>query len=149
MERGRVEQLLAKAALVAYCKSLAFKSIVEALTDYGAYETAELKRTDRLRSTVERTLQRSGANKPENRIEASSLIEDFRAGAMIVGISGYGKTTLVTRLLREAIEARWRNKRTLLAFDLPLPDLAQLGIDIPEFYFGGSQRTAQASRHLL
>jgi hypothetical protein len=134
-ERGRVEQLLAKAALVAYCKSLAFKSVVEASTDYGAYEKAELRRTDRFRSSVERTLQRAGANKPDDRIEASSVIEGFPAGAVIVAISGYGKTTLTARLLREAIEARWRKKRTLLAFDLPLPDLAQLGVDIPEFLF--------------
>jgi hypothetical protein len=132
-ERGRIEQLLGKAALVVYCRSLAFKTILEASTDYGAYETAELKRTARHSTSVERTLQRAGANRPEDRIEASRLIEDFPGGAIIVAPSGHGKTTLATRLFREAMEARWRKNRALLAFDVPLPDVVQLCLDIPEF----------------
>lgn len=132
-ERGRIEQLLGKAALIAYCRSLTFKTILEASTDYGAYETAELKRTVPHSTSVERTLQYTEANKPEDFIEASQLIEGFPGGAVVVAASGYGKTTLAARLFRGAIEARWRKNRTSLPFDVPLPDLVQLGSGIPEF----------------
>jgi hypothetical protein len=132
-ERGRIEQLLGKAALIAYCRSFAFKTILEGSADYGAYETAELKRTGGQRASLERTLKRAGANGREDRIEASRLTEGFPGGATIVAASGYGKTTLAARLFREAIEARWRKNRTLLPFDVPLPDLVQLRLGIPEF----------------
>jgi type I site-specific restriction endonuclease len=87
-ERGRIEQLLGKAALMAYRRSLAFKTILEASADYGAYETAELKRTARHSASIERTLLRAGKNTPENRVEASRLLEDFPSGATIVAASG-------------------------------------------------------------
>jgi type I site-specific restriction endonuclease len=146
-ERGRIEQLLGKAALMAYCRSLTFKTILEASADYGAYETAELKRTSRYSPSIERTLQRAGANRPEDRIETSRLIEDFSRGATIVAPSGYGKTTLAARLFREAIEARWRKKRTLLAFDVPLPDLVQLRLDIPEFLYARLRALSRRVTH--
>lgn len=132
-ERGPIESLLGKPALIAYCRSLAFKTILEASADYGAYETAELKRTAHHSASIERTLQRVGANRPEDRIEAAGLIEGFPGGATVVAASGYGKTTLAARLFREAIEARWRKKRTLLAFDVPLPDVSQSQLGIVGF----------------
>ena len=132
-ERGRIEQLLGKAGLIAYCRSLAFKTMLEASVDYGAYETAELKRTAPSSPSIERTLQLAGSKRSEDSIEASRLIEGFPGGAIIVAPSGYGKTTLAARLFREAIEARWRKKRTSLTFDVPLPDMVELGMGIPEF----------------
>jgi hypothetical protein len=132
-ERAKVEQFLGKAALVAYCKSLAFKTILEASADYGAYEAAELKRTAHRSGLIERTLQQLGSNRPEDRIDASRLIDGLPEGATIVAASGYGKTTLANSLFREAIEARWRKQRIFLAFDIPLPDLAQMQLGVLTF----------------
>ena len=132
-ERGRIEQLLGKAALIAYCRSLASKTFLEASADYGAYETAELRRTAPSSASIERTLQPIGAKSAEANIEECRLIEDFPGGATIIAASGSGKTTLAGRLFREAMEARRQKNRTSLPFDVPLPELAQLDQGIPEF----------------
>ncbi|HET6375392.1 MAG TPA: type I restriction enzyme HsdR N-terminal domain-containing protein, partial [Methylocella sp.] len=134
-ERGRIEQLLSKSALMAYCRSLEFKTILEASADYGSYETAELMRTASHSAWIERTLKYADANSSEIRIEASQLTETFPGGAIIVAASGYGKTTLAGRLFREAIEARQRKSRTSLPFDILLPELVLLSVDILEFLY--------------
>lgn len=56
-----------------------------------------------------------------------------RTGAFIVASSGYGKTTLCRRLLRQAIEERQRANRTKLPFDVPLPDLEQSKVSVIDF----------------
>jgi hypothetical protein len=58
--RGAVEQLLAKAAVVDYCRTFHVKTILEASSDFGRYETAELKRTTRYAASIDRTVHRAG-----------------------------------------------------------------------------------------
>src|SRR5258708_2632443 len=132
-ERGNIERLLSKAAVYDCCRSLHLKTIIEASADYGRFETAELKRTLRYELSIGRTLRRVGDGSQSTSIETDRLLAEYPAGAIVVASSGYGKTTLARRLLRQAIEERWRACRPLLPFDVPLPDLEQSGESILEF----------------
>jgi type I site-specific restriction endonuclease len=60
VSRGKIETLLAKVAVVDYCKQFQVKTILEASLEFGRYENAELTRTDRYAASIERTVQRRG-----------------------------------------------------------------------------------------
>ncbi len=132
-ERGKIERLLGKAAVYDYCRELSVKTILEASGDYSRYETAELKRASRYESSMSRTVRRMADAGQSTRIETDRLLVEYPSGAIIVAPSGYGKTTLSRRLFLQATEERWRGKRQLLPFDVPLPDLEQTRASILEF----------------
>jgi hypothetical protein len=132
-ERGKVERLFSKAAVYDYCRSFHVKTILEASTDYGLYETAELKRILRYGASINRTVRRVGGDQDQGRIETSRLLTECPSGAVIFAPSGYGKTTLSNRLLREAIEERWRGNGLRPAFHVGLPDLEQTSVSISDF----------------
>jgi hypothetical protein len=128
--RGTVEQLLAKTAVVDYCRTFQVKTILEASSDFGRYETAELKRTARYAASIDRTVHHTGA---VDSLETGKLLAECLSGCVVVAPSGYGKTTLSKRLFRQAIEGRWRDGSARLPFDIPLTDLEETGLSIVEF----------------
>ena len=104
--RSTIERTLSKAAIIAYCRSLASKTILEASQDFGTYETVELKRISSRLNSIDRTLKRIDAPGSNGSIAASRMLVEFPGGAVVCGPSGYGKTTLASRLLADAVEAR-------------------------------------------
>ena len=135
-ERGQIEKLLRKEAVLDYCRSFHVKTILEASADYGRFETAELRRilqNDRKEPSIERTVRQVPEEAQTAPLETDQILSKFPAGAFIVASSGYGKTTLSRRLLRQAIEERQRGNRTKLPFDVPLPDLEQSKVSIIDY----------------
>jgi Type I restriction enzyme R protein N terminus (HSDR_N) len=131
--RGNIERLLNKAAVRDYCRSLPFKTIVEATADFGCYETAELKRLLRNPPSIARTLRRGETAVQPAAFETTRLLNDCPSGAVVIAPSGYGKTTLSDEIFKQAIEERWRGYRESLPFDVPLPDLEQSGVSLLAF----------------
>lgn len=132
-ERGNIERILSKAAVYNYCRTLHVKTILEASTDYGQYETAELKRLLLHEAGIKRTLRRGAAEQGSACIETDCLLAECPSGAIIIAPSGHGKTTLARQLIVQAVEERWRAKRPSLPFDLPLADLEQSGLSAMAF----------------
>ena len=132
-ERGKVEQLLSKAAVYEYCKRFRVKTILEASADYGPYETAELKRASRHAPSISRTVRGAQDDPTRKKIETGRLLAECPVGAIIVAPSGYGKTTLCRNLLCQVIEERQRSSRLPLPFDTPAPDLEESELPIVEF----------------
>jgi hypothetical protein len=131
--RGTIERFLNKIAVRDYCASLQFKTIVEATTDFGAYETAELTRLNADPDSIARTLRQHEIGGNGSDIASNSLISDYPSGACIFAPSGYGKTTLSRSLFKQAIEERWRDPSRAIAFEAPLPDLEETGEDFLSF----------------
>jgi hypothetical protein len=120
-KRGEVEELISKDAVISYCRQLKLKTIASVARDFTIYEVAEIQRTSTLAPSVERTLVRSGGT---DRWTSTAINGEFPNGALVVGPSGFGKTTLAQKLFHAAIGARHETKHSRLAFDIPLPDLA-------------------------
>jgi hypothetical protein len=136
MERGRIERLLRKDAVLEYCRSFHVKTILEASADYGRFETAELRRIlqhERQEPSIERTVRQTHKEAQAVPQQTDQILFTLPGGAFIVASSGYGKTTLCRRLFRQAIEERQRAKRTKLPFDVPLPDLEQSKVSVIDF----------------
>jgi Type I restriction enzyme R protein N terminus (HSDR_N) len=135
-ERGQIERLLCKEAVLDYCSSFQVKTILEASADYGRFETAELRRIlrrERQEPSIERTVRQTPKEAQAAPLETDQILFKFPNGSFIVASSGYGKTTLCRRLLRQAIEERQRTNRTTLPFDVPLPDLEQTKVSVIDF----------------
>ncbi|MBB6245695.1 type I restriction enzyme HsdR N-terminal domain-containing protein [Rhodanobacter sp. A1T4] len=132
-QQGNVERFLNKVAVYNYCKSLSFKTIVEAAADFGGYEKAELRRMLRAEPSIVRTLRRAETTLQANSLETSRLLSDFSSGAIVIAASGYGKTTLCKDVFKQAIEERWCGHHKSLPFDVPLPDLEQSGDSLVAF----------------
>ncbi|WP_439402869.1 type I restriction enzyme HsdR N-terminal domain-containing protein [Bradyrhizobium sp. DASA03068] len=128
--RGMVEQLLAKRAIADYCRTFHVKTILEASSDFARYETEELRRTARYAASIDRTVSRAGAAR---NLQTGMLLTECPSGCVVVAPSGYGKTTLSNRLLRQAIENRWRDAGARLPFDVPVIDLEETGASVLEF----------------
>jgi hypothetical protein len=119
--RGEVERLISKAATIEYCRSLQHKKIGAVIRDFGRYEDAEIDRTSKLASSVERTLSNSNSGEQWT----STIIHNqFPEGALVLGASGFGKTTFARSMFRQAIATRRSTQKGRLPFDIPLPDLA-------------------------
>ena len=134
--RGKIEQLLNKIAVRDYCKALKFKTIIEATADFGGYETSELTRMLSDPPMVGRTLtlkQAGAADTAKVAIDSDQLLGTYRRGAIIVGPSGYGKTTLSRSIVKHAIEARWRKQHASIIIEAPLPDIEASGSDLMSF----------------
>ena len=132
--QGKVEQYLGKQAVLDYCRTFDVKTILEASADYGRFETAELSRIlqrERHEASISRTL--AGQGQKPDLIASDQLLAKYPEGAIVVAPSGYGKTTLCGRVLRQAIEERQRGNRTKLPFDVPLPDLEQSQDSVIDF----------------
>lgn len=133
--RGDVERLLNKTAVRDYCVALKFKTIVEATSDFGVYETAEFTRLKSGIPVITRALRAEAAG-IENAVDSTSLLQAYPSGAVVLAPSGYGKTILSRSILRQAIEERWRGTHKSIAFDVPLPVLAAGKVDLLTFLHG-------------
>jgi hypothetical protein len=131
--RGKIEQLLNKTAVRDYCKALRFKTIVEATADLGSYETTELTRMLSDPPTVGRTLTLKQAGTAKVVVDSDQLLGAYPRGAIVVGPSGYGKTTLSRSIVKQAIEARWRGQHASITVEAPLPDIEASGSDLMSF----------------
>jgi hypothetical protein len=135
-ERGKIEQLLGKQAVIDYCKSFQVKTILEASADFGRYETAELRRILRREQqevSIERTLGQTAQGAEPPVISSDRLLSGFSPGAIVSARSGHGKTTLCRRLLRQAIEERQRGQHPKLPFEVPIPDLELSEVSLIDF----------------
>lgn len=119
--RGEVERLISKAATIEYCRSLQHKKIGAVIRDFGRYEDAEIHRTSKLAASVERTLSNSNSGE---RWTSTIIHNQFPEGALVLGASGFGKTTFARSMFRQAIATRHSTQKGRLPFDIPLPDLA-------------------------
>ena len=117
--RGQIEATISKRSAYEYCKSLAHKTIHVGTKDFAAYETAELQRTIPAERSTRRTLKTKEA---QSELHSDALLSYAPAGAIVVGPSGFGKTTLCKYLLRQAISDRWEGE-TRLPVEVPLPEL--------------------------
>jgi hypothetical protein len=132
-ERGNVERLLSKAAVLDYCKQFHVKTILEASVDFGRYETAELKRISKNKPSISRTIRGKQDDPLRKEIETGRMLAECPAGAVIFGPSGYGKTTLSTALLHQGIEERWRNNKAPLPFDISASGLEESDLPVVDY----------------
>lgn len=121
--RGEVETLIGKAALLEYAKSISFKKL-QATPDFGRYEAAELQRTQKYEKAISRSLHRVGKTS-ESIVDSDTLIESPPPGALVIAPSGYGKTVLAAKILRQAIKNRWIDATRPIAAELGLLDFSQ------------------------
>lgn len=128
-QRGEVERLLNKAAVIDFCKALSHKSVVDATMDFGLYEKAELRRMMKSDPSIVRTVKREGGEC----LESNRLLDEFSSGAIVVAPSGYGKTTFSIDLFNQAMGARWHSRVGALPFHVPLPDLESAGVSLLTF----------------
>lgn len=130
-QRGKIEELLRKEAVLTYARTLQHKSFGELSKDFGAYEQAEFERMDGVKFVVPRRLQNLGPTKDE--LASNEILSRLSEGAIILGGSGYGKTMLAYELRRQAIERRWSNESRMLAIEVFLPDASKESINFEEF----------------
>jgi hypothetical protein len=103
-KRGEIEALLTKEAVIAYSRTLRHKSFGLLARDLSAYERAEFERPGEARCSIVRKLKESGPRSAD--CSSINLLQVFTEGALIVGASGYGKTTLTSTTLADYFAAR-------------------------------------------
>lgn len=123
--RGGIERLIAKGALVAHCRTLNYKSLDAAANDVSRYISHELERLT-ASSGIDRHLYADGIATP-----ALRTLEGASRGAFILAASGYGKTTLALDFHLRSLTVPADGGP--VSFYLPLPDLAALDM-APEVY---------------
>jgi len=119
-QRGKIEELLSREAVITYARTLRHKSFGVLAQDLGAYEQAEFERVDGIKFLVPRRLKDLGPSKGE--LTSEEALTQLSEGAVVLGASGYGKTTLAHGLGRQAIERRWSNESRMLPIEVFLPD---------------------------
>ena len=118
--RSDLEALLSREAIKSHCATIEFKSFDLLARDLGSYERALHNRSAlAARFSIPRTIHE---HNKKSGVEWHDILS--MPGALVVGASGYGKTTLASALIWEAIERRWEGKMSMLPFDLFLPNLA-------------------------
>ncbi len=130
-QRGKIETLLSKEAMFAYCKTLSHKTLLQASTDYSKYIANELLRASEYKIGIPRTLtNNSGAS--SKTISSMELLEQHE-GAIVVGPSGFGKSTLAHTIYSQALDLAWSNSDCKLAFDVQLPELVESQRSLVEY----------------
>lgn len=127
-QRGSLEELISKVALIAYAQNLAHKKLTTP-ADFGAYESSELVRTQDADSAIHRQLW----SETGEAIASDNLVDRYPQGAVISAPSGYGKTILAMQMLRHGIVRRWGNHDAALPVDIPLIDLEASRLSPVEF----------------
>jgi hypothetical protein len=128
--RSEIERLLNKTAVRSYCVTLEFKNILESTKDFRAYETAELARLKKDSRSITRTMRPKPTVSTLDVFPSNQILDNYSSGAVIIGASGYGKTTLSRSIFRQAIEGRCDGRYRNIAFEVPLPDLDESGTDL-------------------
>lgn len=120
--RAEVESILSIDAVKAHCADLSYKKLDIAARDLGAYERAQHEQCIAAsRASITRVLKEVEGKRS---VESIKLISSEVRGALVVGPSGYGKTTLAASLLRECLERCWEGNAVALPVGVFLPDVA-------------------------
>ena len=127
-QRGKLEQVIGKNALIAHAATLAHKKLTTT-SNLFAYESAEIARTCKSSKAIERILR----SEQGFDVKSNDLLDRYSSGAIIVAPSGYGKTTLATGLLRQAIERRMKCPGVSIPVDIPLIDLDASELTLIDF----------------
>ena len=94
--RGSIEAALAKEAVYAYCQSLRHRNAIWVTSDLSAYVKHQLTNNGAYaQGSSARTLLELSTH---SRVNASSLLTSFPQGAVVIGRSGFGKSTLSAQL---------------------------------------------------
>jgi hypothetical protein len=118
--QGQLEGLASRDALIALCSGLRFKNMEVMRRDLSEYEVNETTRCKKeLRSTVSRFIESDA----HGDMVAETLLDCDEQGAIVLGSSGYGKTTLGKAFLLEALEKRLEGSAAQLPFEVFLPDV--------------------------
>ncbi|WP_010511630.1 type I restriction enzyme HsdR N-terminal domain-containing protein [Komagataeibacter europaeus] len=120
-QRGKIEAILAREAILAYARTMRHKSLGLLARDLGAYERAEFERGDGAGIAISRRLKNMGSGSCE--VASTNLLTNYPDGAALLAASGYGKTTLACELRRQALEKRWSGESSRLPVEVFLPDL--------------------------
>lgn len=127
--REEIERLIAKESLVRYCAQISYKK-PESVAEFEEYERAEFLRTQDLDQTIDRSISDGSIE-----FQSTDLLSRYTKGAVITAPSGYGKTILAAKLLRQAINERRKSQNGPLAVDIPLLDLIQSRQSIAQYAF--------------
>ena len=128
---GDLELLISKAAAIEYARLLRQKPVGGTSIDLAPYYQAELKRTDG-QFAIARQLYPFGGN-GSDKILSSEILERLPSGAVILGPSGYGKSTLAVSLFRQAISVCISAESCLPVLHIELPDVAAASKTIAQY----------------
>jgi hypothetical protein len=119
--RGRLEGLLSKKALIALCERLSVKSFLTVVAQHKEYVAAEVARISKDNRSIKRTLRYRQPEKNQAKLPSDQLINAHLKGAIILAPSGFGKSTLSHQILRQALEKCSADDEARLPFFIPLP----------------------------
>lgn len=128
---GELELIISKLAAIQYANSLRQKPVGGTSIKLGPYYQAELNRTDG-QFAIARQLYPFGGNGSE-KILSSEILIKLPNGAVILGLSGYGKSILSVSLLRQVIEECLSAESCLPVLHLDLPDVAAASKTIVQY----------------
>lgn len=120
-QQGALERLLSKEALRTYARGLIHRRLATVPPDFGAYLAAEHARVSKVAPAANRSLRQGESTT----IGSADLLRSFGDGVIIVGPSGFGKSTLANGVFREAVDERIRTPKARLPFEIFLPDLGE------------------------
>jgi hypothetical protein len=123
--RGALESLLSKKALVTLCERLSVKSFAKSAAQHKEYVAAEYAFISRDKESINRTLRHNGMEKTQATLPSDQLINSHPEGTVILAPSGFGKSTLSHQILRQALERRSADDEAPLPFLVPLPAIDQ------------------------
>lgn len=128
---AELEGLISKPAAIQYAISLRQKTVGISSTNLTPYYHSELNRTNGHLS-IARQLYPFGGD-ASGKILSSEILDKFTSGAVILGPSGYGKSTLAVSLFRQAISDCLSTELCFPVFHLELPDVAEAGKSIVQY----------------
>lgn len=131
-DRPAIERYIGSDAARAYFHSLRRANPLIQAMDTTPYVTAEQLRLGSDELFVERSLQREGADEAFA-IRSDQLAETFGQGGVVVGLSGYGKSTLARQMARQSLSQVRTGVTRRVSFEVWLPDVAEMRIGIAEY----------------
>ncbi len=118
--RGKLESLLSKQALVSLCERLSVESFVKTAAQHKEYVAAEMARISKDQQFINRTLRYRSTERNQETLPSEQLIRSHIEGAIILAPSGFGKSTLSRQILRQAFEKCSSDDEAPLPFLIPL-----------------------------
>lgn len=125
---GELELLASRATTQMYAEGLRRKLLSDVSRDIRPYIEAELDRTKAYAAAIDRILYPLGGDGSQS-IMSDRLVSAVDGTAVIIGPSGYGKTTLAMSLLRQCLDAPEGG----LTIEMNLSEVAIAGKSLIEF----------------